>query len=264
MTILDKIVTDKRFEVSARRQAVPIEHLMKVTEGMKSGRSLKQALLESSTGIISEFKRKSPSKGFIHPGAEVVPTVEAYQEAGCTAVSVLTDFDYFGGTVNDFKAAREVLNCPVLRKDFMVDPYQVYEAKLLGADVILLIAACLTLDEAYDLGELAHELGMEVLLEVHNEEELDYISRFTDIVGVNNRNLKTFKTDVQTSFDLAAKIPSQYVRISESGLSDAATVMALRKAGYRGFLMGENFMKQDEPGKALADFILEMSNLEER
>lgn len=259
MTILEQIVADKRLEVAMRKQAVPMEHIKKMSEGLKPGRSLKLALTNSSTGIISEFKRKSPSKGYIHPDAQVASVVQAYQNAGCSGVSVLTDQDYFGGTIGDFKEARAVLDCPVLRKDFMIDPYQVYESKILGADVILLIAASLTMDEAYDLGELAHELGMEVLLEVHSEEELEYISRFTDIVGVNNRNLKTFKTDVQTSFDLASKIPSTILRISESGLSDPATVNALREVGYRGFLMGETFMKNENPGEALATFIKGMT-----
>ena len=257
-TILEQIVADKRLDVAARKQAVPMEHLKNLSAGMKPGRSLKQALTNSPTGIISEFKRKSPSKGYIHPDAQVASVVQAYQKAGCCGVSVLTDHAYFGGTIGDFKEARAVLDCPVLRKDFVIDPYQIYESKILGADVILLIAAALTMDEAYDLGELAHELDMEVLLEVHSEEELEYISRYTDMVGVNNRNLKTFKTDVQTSFDLAAKIPSGMVRISESGLSDPSTVNALRKAGYQGFLMGEAFMKNEQPGEALSSFIGEM------
>jgi indole-3-glycerol phosphate synthase len=258
MTILEQIVADKRIDVAVRKQAVPIEHLKNLCAGMEPGRSLKQALLNSPTGIISEFKRKSPSKGYIHPDADVVSVVEAYQAAGCSGVSVLTDFEYFGGTITDFKSARAVLTCPILRKDFMIDPYQIYESKVLGADVILLIAACLTMNEAYDLGELAHELGMEVLLEVHCEEELEYISRFTDIVGVNNRNLKTFKTDIQISYDLASKIPSNIVRISESSLKDSETVRSLQKSGYQGFLMGENFMKHENPGEALASFIKEL------
>ena len=256
MTILDKIVADKRLEVAARREAVSFDHLKNMATGMPKGLSLKKALETSATGIISEFKRKSPSKGFIHPNADVAKVVNDYQSGGCTGVSVLTDFPYFGGTIGDFRNARQVLDCPMLRKDFMIDPYQVYESKVLSADVILLIASALTLDEAYDLGELAHELGMEVLLEVHNEAELDYISRFTDMVGVNNRNLSTFVTDVQVSFDLADKIPSQFVKISESGLNDPAVVKNLRKAGYKGFLMGENFMKHDDPGAELSSFIL--------
>ena len=255
MTILDKIVADKRLEVAERKQAVSQEHLKSMATGMPKGRSLKNALLNSPTGIISEFKRKSPSKGYIHPDADVASIVSAYQANGCSGISILTDYPYFGGTIGDFKNARQVLNCPMLRKDFMIDPYQVYEAKVLGADVILLIASALTLDEAYDMGELAHELGMEVLLEVHNKAELDYIGRFTDMVGVNNRNLSTFVTDVQVSFDLADQIPSQFVKISESGLSDPSVVQTLRQAGYQGFLMGENFMKHDDPGAALSTFI---------
>jgi len=256
MTILEKIVADKRLEVAERSQAVSLEHLKSMATGLPKGLSLKNALIGSTTGIISEFKRKSPSKGYIHPDADVASIVGAYQTGGCSGVSVLTDYPYFGGAISDFKNARQVLNCPMLRKDFLIDPYQIYESKVLGADVILLIASALTLDEAYDLGELAHELGMEVLLEVHNEAELDYISRFTDLVGVNNRNLSTFVTDVQVSFDLADKIPSEFVRISESGLSDPVTVIKLREAGYKGFLMGENFMKHNDPGTALSDFIL--------
>ena len=162
---------------------------------------------------------------------------------------------YFGGTIRDLKTARSLVNVPILRKDFIIDPYQVYESKILGADVILLIAAILTPDEAYDLGELAHELGMEVLLEVHMEEELDYVSRFTDMLGVNNRQLRTFKTDVQTSFDLAANAPAGVTLVSESGLSEASTIKSLRKAGFKGFLMGEAFMKTGEPGTALTTLI---------
>ena len=256
MTILDKIVADKRLEVAARREAVSFDHLKNMATGLPKGLSLKKALEASQTGIISEFKRKSPSKGYIHPNADAASVVSAYQAGGCTGVSVLTDEIYFGGTLSDFRNARHVLDCPMLRMDFMIDPFQVYEAKILGADVILLIASALTMDEAYDLGELAHELGMEVLLEVHNEAELDYISRFTDMVGVNNRNLSTFVTDVQVSFDLADKIPAGFTKISESGLSETATVKKLREAGYKGFLMGENFMKHGDPGAALSSFIL--------
>jgi indole-3-glycerol phosphate synthase len=258
MTILDQIVADKRLEVAASKHAVPLEHVRNLSAGLKPCNSLKKALLDSDTGIISEFKRKSPSLGFINEKADVASIVKSYERAGCSGISVLTDYKYFGGTMNDFKAARAVVNCPVLRKDFMVDPYQVYVSKILGADAILMIAASLSLDEAYDMSELAHELGMEVLLEVHNEEELDYMSRYTDIVGVNNRNLKTFKTDVKTSFDLVDKIPLEMVRISESGLGDYATVKALRAAGFNGFLMGEAFMKYSDPGEALASFIKEL------
>jgi indole-3-glycerol phosphate synthase len=259
MDILEQIIADKRKEVAARKEVVSIKHLQGLCTGMPKGRSMKQALLNSPTGIISEFKRKSPSKGYIHPDAQVTDVVKAYKEAGCSAVSVLTDYSYFGGTIGDFKAARAILDCPMLRKDFMVDPYQIYESKVLGADVILLIAAALTLNEAYELGEIAHELDMEVLLEIHNEAEIDYISRFTDLVGVNNRNLKTFVTDTEISRELSKKIPTDRIRISESGISDPNTVKTLRENGYRGFLMGENFMKEKNPGAALSSFIKALS-----
>jgi indole-3-glycerol phosphate synthase len=261
MDILEQIVADKRQEVVAKQQAIPLKQLINQTAGLKSGRSLKAALLQSNTGIIAEFKRKSPSKGYIHQGADVTSIVRSYEQAGCAGISVLTDFPYFGGMINDLKLARTTVDCPLLRKDFMVDPYQLYEAKLLGADVILLIAACLSRDEAYDLGELAHELGMEVLLEVHSEEELNYISRFTDLVGVNNRQLKTFVTDVQTSFDLVSKIPDQYVKVSESGLDNPAVVRGLKEAGYNGFLMGERFMKFPDPGAEFSAFLNQLTNL---
>jgi len=258
MDILQRIVAEKRLEVAARQQVVPVAHISSLCAGLKRGRSLRQALIGSSTGIIAEFKRKSPSKGYIHEGADVLSVARDYEAAGCSGLSVLTDYPNFGGTVSDLKIARAQVNCPVLRKDFIIDPYQLFESKILGADVILLIAACLTPDEAYDLGELAHELGMEVLLEIHNEEELEYISRFTDMVGVNNRQLKTFQTDVKTSFDLISKIPADIIRISESGLNDPKTVKALRKVGFNGFLMGETFMKHDHPGEALTAFLQQM------
>jgi len=247
--ILQEIVAAKRVEVASRKAVMPIDHLANQCAGLKA------ALDASPTGIIAEFKRKSPSKGYLFEGADVSFVASAYEAAGCTGMSVLTDCPYFGGTIRDLKTARSLVNVPVLRKDFIIDPYQLYESKMLGADVILLIAAILTPDEAYDLGELAHELGMEVLLEVHQMEELEYVSRFTDMLGVNNRQLRTFKTDVQTSFELASKAPAGVTLVSESGLNDAATIQALRAVGFKGFLMGEAFMKTSEPGNALASLI---------
>lgn len=253
--ILQEIVAAKRVEVASRKAVMPMEHLSNQCAGLKKGRSLKAALEASDTGIIAEFKRKSPSKGYLFEGADVADVAPAYEAAGCSALSVLTDYPYFGGTIRDLKTARSLVDVPILRKDFIIDPYQVYESKMLGADVILLIAAILTPDEAYDLGELAHELGMEVLLEVHLEAELEYVSRYTDLLGVNNRQLRTFKTDVQTSFDLASKVPAGVTRVSESGLSEPSTLKSLRKAGFRGFLMGEAFMKTGEPGLALGSLM---------
>src|SRR5574344_3144945 len=260
MTILDQIISDKKLEVKARKEVVTEDHLQKQVAGMAKGRSLKQALIDSPTGIISEFKRKSPSKGYIHLDANVEDVVGAYQTSGCAGVSVLTDFPHFGGTVGDFKKARAILDVPMIRKDFIIDPYQVYESKLLGADVILLIAAILTPDEAYDLGELAHELGLEVLLEVHTAEELAYVSRYTDMVGVNNRRLQSFHTNVQTSFDLAALLPEGIGLVSESGLGEASTLKAVRAVGYLSFLMGEAFMKTGQPGAALRSLINDLTD----
>lgn len=261
MTILDQIISDKKLEVKARKEVVTEDHLQKQVAGMAKGRSLKQALIESPTGIISEFKRKSPSKGYIHLDANVEDVVGAYQTSGCAGVSVLTDFHHFGGTVGDFRKARAILDVPMIRKDFIIDPYQVYESKLLGADVILLIASALTLDEVYDLGALAHELGMETLLEIHDAIELEYINRYTDMVGVNNRNLGTFVTDVQVSLNLIHQIPASYVKVSESGIGNPQTVFKLREAGYQGFLMGENFMKEKYPGISLSQFIQALNKL---
>jgi len=259
-TILDKIIANKRVEIETHKRAIPISHIKNLCIGLPKGRSLKNVLLKSQTGIISEFKRKSPSKGIIHKDANIEEIVKSYVKAGCSGISVLTDFKYFGGTINDFKKARASVDVPLLRKDFIVDPYQLYVAKALGADVILLIAAVLTLNEAYDLGELAHKLGMEVLLEIHTKKELEYISRFTDIVGVNNRNLKIFKTNIQNSLELAQKLPLDMVKISESGIKDVKSIKELKKAGFNGFLMGETFMKENKPGEMLEKFIYEIKN----
>jgi indole-3-glycerol phosphate synthase len=257
MNILQQICDNKRLEVAQQKQDTPFERLQDfyhLTEHQTV--SFKKALMDSPTGIIAEFKRKSPSKGWINPGAVAKETVKAYAEAGAAAVSILTDTAFFGGRFFDFKKARKAVeHLPFLRKDFIVDEYQVHQSKVLGADVILLIAACLTKEEVARFAAVAHELGMEVLLEIHNEHELDYLTEAVDVVGVNNRDLTRFVTDVELSLQLADKIPSGYVKISESGLSDPQTVSHLQQAGYRGFLIGENFMKTPAPGKALADFI---------
>lgn len=252
MNILDKIVANKRKEVAERKLLLPISKM--IFEPKKSF-SLKQALLCSSSGIIAEFKRKSPSKGWIHQDANIVRVVGGYSENGATGISCLTDFQYFGGTNEDFLQARKVSACPMLRKDFVIDEYQLYEAKKIGADVVLLIAAALTKAEVKRFALLAHQLGLEVLLEIHNEEELDWICDEVDLVGVNNRNLKTFVTDVQISIDLVSKIPAEFVKISESGISSVETVRRLRTFGFQGFLMGENFMKNTQPEEALRQFV---------
>jgi indole-3-glycerol phosphate synthase len=259
MSILQQICDNKRLEVAQQKKDIPLEALRSSYDPAEhQAVSFKKALMGSPTGIIAEFKRKSPSKGWINSDADVATVTGAYERAGAAAISVLTDASFFGGSFRDFKQARRVVSrTPVLRKDFIVDEYQIHQSKALGADVILLIAACLTKEEAARFAAIAHELGLEVLLEIHSERELDYLTAAVDVdvVGVNNRDLTRFVTDVEISMQLADKIPAGYVRISESGISDPQTVRNLRQAGYRGFLMGENFMKTPDPGKALADFI---------
>lgn len=255
MTILDKIIENKKIEVASRKLSTPISVLEKAPAFSRKCLSMKESLLNSESGIISEFKRKSPSLGWIHEDADVVDVTSGYCAAGASGISILTDFDFFGGTPMDLMAARQFVNCPILRKDFVIDEYQLYEAKAIGADVILLIAAALTVQQTLELARKAHELGLEVLLEVHNAEEIGHANEFVDMMGVNNRNLKTFEQNIQTSFNLVKLIPDHFVKVSESGISKVETVKELRKVGYRGFLMGENFMKEENPVKALKEFI---------
>ena len=257
-TILDKILASKAVEVASRKLTTPISTLEKAPAFSRKCLSMKQSLLNSESGIISEFKRKSPSLGWIHEDADVVDVTAGYSAAGASGISILTDLEYFGGTSMDLMAARQFITCPVLRKDFVIDEYQLYEAKAMGADVILLIAAALTVQQTLELAQKAHELGLEVLLEVHNAEELGHANDFVDMLGVNNRNLKTFEQSIQVSFDLAALIPDKFVKVSESGISKVETVQELRKVGYKGFLMGENFMKEENPAEALSEFIIDL------
>ncbi|MDR0769287.1 MAG: indole-3-glycerol phosphate synthase TrpC [Dysgonamonadaceae bacterium] len=255
--ILQTICDNKRREVARQKEAVNISFLEYMLGfQMREKVSFRQVLSVSDSGIIAEFKRRSPSRGWIYPDANAAGVVQAYEAAGATAISCLADEKFFGGGFGDFKQARvAVSRIPLLRKDFIVDEYQVYQSKVMGADVILLIAACLTQEEAARFTETAHALDMEVLLEIHGEEELSYIQPAIDVVGINNRNLKTFATDLRHTIELANKIPDTFVKISESGLSDPQTVIDLRKKGFKGFLMGEIFMKTDSPGEALAEFI---------
>ena len=253
--ILDKIIESKKVEVASRKLETPVSVLEKAPAFSRKCLSLKQSLLNSESGIISEFKRKSPSLGWIHEDADVVDITSGYNASGASGISILTDLEYFGGTPIDLMAARPFISCPVLRKDFVIDEYQLYEAKAMGADVVLLIAAALTVEQTLELAQKAHEFGLEVLLEVHNAEEIGHANDFVDMLGVNNRNLKTFEQSIQTSFDLAALIPDKFVKVSESGISKTETVKELRKVGYKGFLMGENFMKEENPAAALASFV---------
>jgi len=259
-TILDSILADKVLEVNARKLLIPVSELENSDFFKRNCLSMKQSLLKSKTGIISEFKRKSPSLGWIHEHASVVEITSGYSAAGASGVSILTDLPYFGGTSKDLMVARPLITCPVLRKDFVIDEYQLYEAKAMGADVILLIAAALSAKHTFELARKARELGLEVLLEVHNADEIRHANEYVDMMGVNNRNLKTFKVNTDVSFELAALIPDSFIKISESGISSSETVRKLRQAGYRGFLMGENFMKETNPEQALSRFISELEH----
>ncbi|SHJ46067.1 indole-3-glycerol phosphate synthase [Tangfeifania diversioriginum] len=261
MNILEKIVETKKVEVTRQKKVIPVAQLKKYPGYQRKCNSLKAALLKhNSTGIIAEFKQKSPSKGEINFGVKVEEVTKGYADAGASGLSVLTDYEYFGGTLANLAKAREVNpEIPILRKDFMIDTYQIVEAKAFGADVILLIAACLEKELAETLAQKAKSLGMEVLMEVHNAEELTKLNDFVDIVGVNNRNLKTFKVDVETSVELAKFITERFVKISESGLADTETIHYLRKHGFKGFLIGETFMKTENPGEACRKLIAELS-----
>jgi len=253
MNILDKIVQTKRKEVELAKKSVRIEQLTKEPLFLRQTASLKTRLKNAEKpGIITEFKRKSPSKGLINGHVTVENVTYGYTQAGAAALSVLTDADYFGGSTEDFLQARARNKAiPMLRKDFIVDEYQLYQTKAMGADIVLIIAACLSPLEVRQLSLKARELGLEVLLEVHDKNELlDTMGEHVDMIGVNNRNLKTFETSIETSVSLSGLIPDSFVKISESGLKDAETIYTLYESGYKGFLMGETFMKTAEPATA--------------
>ncbi len=254
MNILDKIIEHKRLEVIENRMKVPIQELQQMPGFFREIISFSRSLKNSNTGIIAEFKRQSPSKGVINAAADVTEVTTTYATKGAAALSVLTDQQFFGGSNEDLQTAR-LNSIPILRKDFIIDEYQIIEARAIGADVILLIAACLTPAEVKKLAAFAKTLQLEVLLEIHNEDELAHICEECDVVGVNNRDLKTFTVDIDRSVQLAKKIPSDKVKIAESGITDTDTIIHLRKAGFEGFLIGENFMKQKDPANAFTSFV---------
>ena len=280
MDILSEITDHKRIEVELQKQAVSPEQLREQVRDLMENspaprRSMKRALASSPAGIIAEFKRRSPSKGWIYETAKADEIPAAYEAAGASAISILTDAKFFGGSLRDIRTARPLVDIPILRKDFIIDEYQLLQARIAGADAVLLIAACLTQEECADLTARAHALGLEVLHEIHSPRELAYISKDVDMVGVNNRNLGTFVTDVENSFRIAGQlrqtiagvrnIPNAQdssdtprnlpLLVSESGISHPETICRLRTAGFRGFLIGETFMKTPQPGDALKGFI---------
>jgi indole-3-glycerol phosphate synthase len=259
MNILDKIIFDKRNEVALKKSIIPVSQLENsVLFGCRTI-SLSKILRNSNSGIIAEHKRRSPSKAEINYSFSVEEVVKGYQNAGVCGISVLTDGKYFGGSLDDLVLARASVSIPLLRKEFVIDEYQILEAKAHGADLILLIAAVLTREEIKNLSEFAQSLGLEVLLEVHNLEELQKsIMPTLDMIGVNNRNLKTFEVSLDFSKELASEIPDEFVKVSESGISSIEAINELKSFGYKGFLVGENFMKTDNPGKAALDFIKQL------
>lgn len=306
--ILQTIIANKRIEVERQKAAVSLRTLLSLGSDRleRDTVSMRKALALSSSGIIAEFKRKSPSKGWLHPGADVADIVPAYEKGGAAACSILTDSVFFGGSLGDLQRARKLVKLPLLRKDFIIDTYQLFQARVMGADAVLLIAAALSKEECRTLAETAHTLQLEVLLEIHTEEELDHVNEHIDMLGVNNRNLGSFHTDVANSFRLAEALAGQVsgqtpgqtsglsktnglqipadnrcttdslkttgtseqlslterldtaappLFVSESGLSQGDTLKQLRAAGFRGFLIGETFMKTQAPGETLAAFI---------
>jgi indole-3-glycerol phosphate synthase len=260
MNILETIIAHKHKEVGDRKLAVPVRELEKRALFQRPVVSIKRHLSQSTTsGIIAEFKRKSPSKGVINATALADRTTMQYVHSGASALSVLTDQNFFGGSDEDFLAARAANNCPMLRKDFVVDEYQIIEAKSIGADVILLIAASVEPETIKQFASLAHSLEMEVLLEVHNEEELLHnLNSGADLIGVNNRNLKTFEVSIEVSKHLFPLMPKEVIKVSESGIDKVETILELRKIGFQGFLMGQKFMEQQDPGQACRNFIHEL------
>lgn len=261
--ILDEIIAHKRIEIAAQEQNVPIsflEDLLEKNDDMAKVHSMKASLAASATGIIAEFKRRSPSKDWINRDADAKIIPASYQQAGASALSILTDEHFFGGGLRDIRAARPTVSLPILRKDFIISRYQLLQAKAAQADAILLIAAALSKEECNALACEAHKLRLEVLLEMHHEDELDYVNEYVDMAGINNRNLGTFHTDVENSFRMAEKLPADILKVSESGISNPQTVKLLRQKGFRGFLIGETFMKTANPGNTLSTFIKELES----
>ena len=258
MNILDKIVFDKRWEVEIKKSTLPIDFLMNSPLFIRKIFSLKESVKKGS-GIIAEFKRRSPSKQLINNESSVIDVVKGYKKAGVSGISILGETKYFGGSLEDLVQARNSVDVPILRKEFIIDVYQIYEAKAYGADAILLIAAILTKNEIFTFSKQAKELGLDVLLEIHNEEELRK-SNLTnvDMVGVNNRNLKTFEVSLEYSKGLSKLIPKEKVKISESGISSVEAINELKNYGFQGFLIGENFMRTKNPGEEAIRFLKEL------
>lgn len=256
MNILETIIAQKKKEVAEKKEIMDVDFFKFMSNDFdKSALSLKEQLLNGKPNIIAEFKRKSPSKGWMNEHIRLSEVMPMYEDYGAAAISILTDKEFFGGDIEELKIARLETDIPLLRKDFIIDEFQLYEAKSYGADTVLLIAACLSKEEVKQLAEKAKELKLEVLLEIHSKAEMEHICDEVDIIGINNRNLETFITDIKTSMHLIEFMPSDKPVISESGITDVETILQLHALGFKGFLIGEHFMKQPSPAIAFADFM---------
>lgn len=260
INILEQIISYKKEEIEKNKRDKPVSFLEKQPASTREIFSMKKMLLDpEKTGIIAEFKKRSPSKGIINGWSSPEDVTEAYARYGASVISVLTDGPSFGGSAADLQSAR-FNKLPILRKDFILDPYQIVESRAMGADAILLIAACLSVAETRSLAATAHQCGMEVLLEIHQEQELDHLCDDVDVVGINNRDLKTFAVDVERSIRLAERLPINKLRIAESGIRDVETILVLKAAGFHGFLIGEQFMSAADPAIAFATFVDQFKN----
>ena len=261
MDILSKIIAKKMESLNQLKRLCSVRDLEKSKFFNRNNKSIVNSLKENETSIIAEHKRKSPSKSEINFQTPSEKIIKGYQKAGAAALSILTEENFFKGSNKDISNYRNITDLPILRKDFIIDEFQIIESKSIGADGILLIAACLDKKQIIKLSKLAKSLDLEVLIEIHDLSELDNcLIDSIDIIGVNNRNLKTFNVDIETSISLSEKIPSNYVKISESGISNSSDIIKLKRFGFDGFLIGENFMKTDDPGKALSNLLNEIKN----
>lgn len=254
MTILDKIIERKKQEVAEAKSKIPLQLLEDSEFFGRKTLSLKESV-KNRSGIIAEFKRRSPSKGVINDKVSPLGVVSQYEKFGASGISILTDTDFFGGSFQDILDVRKNIQIPILRKDFMIDEYQFYEAKSIGADCVLLIASCLSLQQVTEFTELGHQLNLEVLLEIHTEDELNHFNKNIDLVGINNRNLKDFKVDLQHSVNLKNQLPKGVLSVAESGIYSVEDFKFLKQQGFDAFLMGEFFMKNENPGKAFEEFV---------
>lgn len=258
MNILDQIVQRKKEEIEFSKSKISVQLLKYSAFFERKTYSLKKTI-KTKSGIIAEFKRQSPSKGIINNTISPLEVTSAYEKSGASAISVLTDQDFFGGSFDDIIQIRQQISIPILRKDFMVDEYQFYEAKNMGADIVLLIAACLSVSQVDEFTDLAHQLGLEVLLEIHTEEELKHYNKNIDLVGINNRNLKDFRVDLKHSVQLKNQLPKETFSVAESGIYSIEDFLYLKEKGFDGFLMGEYFMKDENPGNKFREFVLNVT-----